>query len=234
MPDNLIIPSVDLRVGALQEYNRARVQRAGVPKRGERPRPCITLSREFGCEGYPVAERLRELMSSASGEEWLLMDKGLLAEVARRHNLSEEVLQGLGEKNRMLDEVLSTFSSRWKSEKDHFRLLCRHIVSLAEQGNVIIVGRGAAIVTRHLENCYHFRLYASIAFKAASIAKRLRLAPDEAESLVVKRQRQRDAFNRDFLDCDAGDKSYYDLLFNNDRNTPEKIARTISEYVLQE
>lgn len=233
MPENLMIPSVDLRVGALLEYNRSRVQRAGAPKKGETPKPCITLSREFGCEGYPVAERLRELMSCASGEDWLLMDKALLTEVSRRHNLSEEVLQGLGEKNRILDEVLSTFSPRWKSEKDHFRLLCAHIVALAEQGNVIIVGRGGAVITRHLENCYHFRLYASIGFKAASIAKRLQMAPEEAEALIIKRQKQRDKFSSDFLDCDVSDKGYYDLLFNNDRNSPEKIARTIAEYVLK-
>jgi cytidylate kinase len=233
MPDNLLIPSVDLRVGSLLEYNRQKLQKAD-PHNQDRPRrrPCITVSREFGCEGYPVAERLRELMSCASGEEWLLMDKALLGEVAHRHNLSEDVLHGLGEKNQIVNEVLATFSSRWKSEKDHFRLLCRHIVSLAEQGNVIIVGRGAAIMTHHLENCYHFRLYASLAFKTASIAKRLKMTPEEAEKLIEKRQKQRDRFNIDFLDRDARDVNYYDVLFNNDRNSPEKIARTIAEHVL--
>ena len=162
------------------------------------------------------------------------MDKSLLEEVARHHNLSEEVLRGLGEKNRILDEVLATFSSRWKSEKDYFRLLCRHIVSLAEQGNFIIVGRGGAIVTRHLENCHHFRLYASPAFKTASIAHRLNMLPEEAENLIRKKQKQRDRFIVDFLDQDARDVSFYDLLFNNDRNSSEKIAHTIAEYVMRE
>lgn len=234
MPDNLMIPSVDLRVGSLLEFNRKQLEKAGAPKRKETSRPfCITLSREFGCEGYPVAERLRELLSCASGDEWLLMDKALLEEVARHHNLSEGVLQGLGEKNRILDEVLSTFSAGWKSEKDHFRLLCRYIVSLAERGNVIIVGRGGAIITQHLKNCRHFRIYASLAFKTASIGKRLQMTSEEAEKLIVKRQKQRDKFIVDFLDSDARDPKYYDMLFNNDRNTPEKIAQTIAEYLLK-
>lgn len=233
MPDNLLIPSVDLRVGSLLEYNRSQIQKAAVRKRKDGPPPCITLSREFGCEGYPVAERLRELMACATGEEWLLMDKALLAEVARHHNLSEDVLQGLGEKNRILDEVMATFSSNWKSERDHFRLLCRHIISLAEKGNVIIVGRGGAIITQHLKNCYHFRLYASLAFKTASIAHRLRMSAEEAERLIEKRQKQRDKFNIDFLDRDAREPRYYDILFNNDRATPERIAQAIADYVLK-
>ena len=233
MPENLLIPSVDLRIGALLEYNRKQLEKAGSHHHKQKQRPCITLSREFGCEGYPVAELVRDHMSRASGEEWVLMDKALLEEVAHHHNLSEEVLRGLGEKNRILNEILATFSSNWKSEKDHFRLLCKHIVSLAEQGNVIIVGRGGAIVTRHLENCHHFRLYASLAFKTASIAHRLKISPEEAEILIGKKQRQRDRFIIDFLDQDARDVQYYDLLFNNDRNSPEKIARTIAEYVLK-
>jgi cytidylate kinase len=234
MPENLLMPSVDLRIGSLLEYNRTRLQKTGSRHPKQKQPSCITLSREFGCEAYPVAELLRELMTRSSGEEWVLMDKSLLEEVARRHNLSEEVLRGLGEKNRILDEILATFSSRWKSEKDYFRLLCRHIVSLAEQGNVIIVGRGGAIVTRHLENCHHFRLYAPLAFKTASIAHRLNMLPAEAEMLIKKKQKQRDRFIVDFLDQDARDAGFYNLLFNNDRNSSEKIAHTIAEYVMRD
>lgn len=234
MPENLLIPSVDLRVGGLEEYNRQQVEKAAKRRHHKQKAfPTITLSREYGCEGYPVAERLRDLMAAATGNEWLLMDKALLEEVARHHNLSEEVLRGLGSKNRILDEVMSTFSSSWKSERDHFKLLCRHIVALAEKGNVIIVGRGGAIVTHHLDNCHHFRLYASLAFKSASIAKRLNMPLDEAESFIEKKQKQRDRFIIDFLDRDSRDPRYYDMLFNNDRTSPERIAWTIAEHVMK-
>ena len=55
MPDNLLIPSVDLRVGSLEEYNRRQKEKAALHHRKPKPRPCLTISREFGCEGYPVA-----------------------------------------------------------------------------------------------------------------------------------------------------------------------------------
>jgi hypothetical protein len=232
MPDNLLIPSVDLRIGSLEEYNRRQKEkpfsRHGKPK----PRTCITISREYGCEGYPVAERLREIMMEKSGDEWVLIDKAVLEEVARRHNISEEILLSLGENNRILDEVLATFSPRWKSDQEYFGLLSRHVVALAEQGNVIIVELGGAIITRHFEHSRHFRMYGSDTFKSATLAHRLNLAAEDAENLMHRQQKSRDHFTRDFLSRNDHDPALYDLLFNNDRCAPEKIARTIAGYVL--
>jgi cytidylate kinase len=230
MPEKLLIPSVEMRLGSLLEFNRKRDLEASSPAR-HKVRQTITISREFGCEAYPMAERLRELMEKKSGEPWVLLDKGLLAEVARDHNLSATALNSLGEKSRFLDEILATFSSRWKSEKDHFRVLCRHVLSLAEQGNMIIVGRGSSIVTQPLKNCFHFRLFASQGFKVRSITRRLGIEAEEAEKIIAKQQKQRDSFIRDFLDRDAHDLSFYHLVFNNDKNNVETMACTIAEYV---
>ena len=179
-----------------------------------------------------MTECLKELMEKKSGQPWAIMDKALLEEVAKHHNLSEEIVRGLGEKkSRILDEVLATFSPRWKSEKDHFRLLSKQVFSLAEKGNSIIVGRGGAIVTQQLKNCYHFRMYASHEFKVASIAKRLNISRDEAESVVEKNQKHRDAFIHDYFNLDPSDLRFYHLAFNNDKNSPERIAQMIAEYV---
>lgn len=231
MPDNLFIPSVDLRIGALEEYNRRQKEKASKQHRKPKPRPCITLSREYGCEGYPVAEQLRELMVHKTGEEWVMIDKAILEEVARRHDISAEILQTLGENNRILNEVLATFSPRWKSDQEYFNLLSRHVVALAEQGNVIILELGGAVISRHFEHSYHFRIFGSAAFKTATLAKRLQIEAEAAEKLMHRQQKLRDHFTQDFLNQDDHDPALYDLLFNNDRCTPEKIARTIAGFV---
>lgn len=230
MPERLLIPSVEMRLGSLLEFSRRRDQDTSSPHK-HKTRQTITISREFGCEAYPVAEHLRELMEKKHGEPWVLMDKGLLEEIAHNHDLSADVMNSLGEKSRFLDEMLATFSPRWKSEKDYFRVLCRHMFSLAEQGNMIIVGRGGSIVTQTLKNCFHFRMYASPAFKIRSITRRLGVEAEEAEKIIARRQELRDNFIRDFLDQDAHDLSFYHMVFNNDKNSAETIARTIAGYV---
>lgn len=232
MPEKILVPSIDKRLGALLEYTLRKEAESDVRSKAKKSKPTITISREFGCEAYPMAERLRMLLENKTGDPWLLMDKALLEEVARDHNLSEEMLRGLGEKSRFLDEILATFSPTWRTEKDYYRLLCRQIISLASSGNVIIIGRGSAVITQSMKNCHHFRLFASTAFKTRFIAQRLNLSSEEAEKLVTRKQQQRDRFIRDFLNQDGKDPSFYHLIFNNDKNTAERIARTIKEYVL--
>lgn len=228
MPSTLI-PGVEQRVSSLLEVSR-RVQ-GEVKSSRPKQKIAITISREFGCEAYPMAEKLKDLLEKKCGEAWALMDKSLLEEVAKNHNLSEEILHNLGEKPRFIDDVISTFSSNWKTDKDYYRLLCRHIMSLATGGNVIIVGRGGAVITQSLENCYHFRLIAPMDFKVRSIAKRLGLSPIEAQDTVQKKQQQRDKFVKDFLNRDTGDPTLYHLVFNNGKNSPEKMAETIAQYI---
>lgn len=232
MLEKTLIPSLEKRIGSLLEYNRRKELEASSKSGVGKSKPAITFSREFGCEAYSAAERLRELLEKRTAEAWLLMDKELLQEVARDHALSEDVLRGLGEKPSFLDEMIATFSPRWKSDKDYFQLLCRHVVALAEGGNVILMGRGSAFITQSMKNCKHFRLYASDEFKIRSISRRLGLSREDAEKLIQQRQSQRNQFIRTFLDREANDLSVYNMVFNNDRNSAEKIATTILEYVM--
>jgi len=234
MPDSLFIPSVDLRIGALEEYNRSQKRKAVQQHKSPKPRPCISISRQYGCQGYPVAERLCELMSQKTGEPWLLIDRAVLDEVAVRHNISMEILENLGEKNRILDDILATFSPRWTHSQDCFQLLCKHVVSLAEQGNVVIMELGGAIITRHFEHAWHFRIFGSMSFKSNKIAQKRSISQEVAERMIIKEQKQRDTFIKDFLHQDDHSLELYDLLYNNDRNTPEKMAQSIAAYVAEE
>jgi len=231
MPDSLFIPSIDLRVGSLEEYNRIQREKASLQYKKPKARLCITLSREYGCTGYPVAEALRDIMTQRTGEQWVIVDKDVLEEVARRHNLSREILQTLGENNRILHQVLATFSPRWKSNYEYFELLASHIVALAEQGNVIIVGMGGALLTRHIEHSYHFRIFGSDGFKSAKLAKWLHIETEAADKLMRRQQKLRTNYIKDFLNEDINNPTLYDLLFNNDRCSHDKIAQAIVDFV---
>ena len=229
MSVKMLVPSIEMRLRSLLEINRRQDEDDAAR---DKVHPAITVSREFGCEAYPMTVCLKEIMEKKTGQPWTIMDKALLEEVAKHHQLSEELVRRLGEKkSRIMDDVLATFSPHWKSDNDHFRMLCKYVFSLAEKGNTIIVGRGSGIVTQQLKNCYHFRIYASHAFKVASIARRLDISRDEAEKVVDKNQKQRDAFIHDYFNLDARDLRFYNLVFNNDKNTPERIAQVIADYV---
>lgn len=231
MSEKLLVPSIEQRLSSLLEVSRRNLRGYSITDQSK-AKPTITISREFGCEAFPLTERLKTLLVEKTGAVWSVMDKALLEEVAKRHDLATEIFETLGEKrHRFVDDVISTFSPRWQSDKDYYRLLCKQIAALATVGNVIIVGRGSSIVTQKMENCFHFRILAPMKFKIRSIRERMNLEPDEAEKLINKKQKQRDAFINDFLCQDVKDPYLYHLIFNNAKNTPDVMARIICNYV---
>lgn len=230
MGDTKLIASVEKRLEVLIELNRRNLREHGITK-GDRLFPTVTITREYGCEGYPVAQRLQELLEQKSGLPWLVMDKELLKAVAEDQHVSEEVLSNLGAKNRFLDDMLSTFSPRWKSDRDYYRLLVRQIVSLAQGGNVILVGRGAVALTQSLGNCFHFRMVAPLAHRVAAIARRKGIDLEDAEGMEEKYQRQREAFLEEFLGRNLADPTLYHIVFNNARNSADRMAQMIADYV---
>ena len=209
----VLSPSIEQRMGAFNEV----VRRARVLKPDVLPRPTITISREFGCEAFPVAEELMKLVQEKSGEEWVLVDRSLLTAVAKNHSLAEEILQGLGQKPQWLDEMFATLSPGWKSQAGYYELICNQIASVAMAGNAVFVGLGAAIITKSLKNCTHFRLVADQEFKVRSIARRLELSRQDAELLIDEKQKERDRIIRTLLDADPHDPLYYHMVVNNSK-----------------
>ena len=228
MPIGDLAPSVERRLKAYHELSdRVKGLTVSTPMK-----PTITLSREFGCEAFPVAEELVRLAEKQTGESWLLVDKSLLDAVAKQHNVPEEIMLSLGSKPRWFDDMMATFSTNWKSDADYYRLLCRQVVMIASAGNAVIVGLGAPLITKSLKNCFRYRLIADHAFKVNSIARRMKITSQEAELVVLDQQKERDRVLRKLLDSDMSDPLLYHAVFNNGRIKSRQIARLIVDHAL--
>ena len=230
MADKFLVPSIDNRLGGLIEVSR-RAKIEGNKADKKVVKQTITISREFGCEAYPTAEKLKAILEESRGETWALVDRTLIDEIARHHDLEADLLHNLGKRPRWLDDMLSSLSTKWKNERDYFQLLAQKIASIASGGNAIIVGMGGAIITQSLKNSHHFRIFGSEEFKVNSIATRAKTSPAEALEMIEIRQKSREKFIRDFLDKDVNDSHYYHLLFNNDHNTPDIMASSMAHYL---
>jgi cytidylate kinase len=223
-----LAPSVEQRLRAYHELSDR------VKELVKRPtvKPTITLTREFGCEAFPIAEELIRQAEKKTGEPWLLVDKSLLDAVAREHHVPEEIMRSLGSKPRWFDDMVATFSTNWKSDTDYYRLLCEQVVMIASAGNAVIVGLGAPIITKSMKNCCHYRLIAEHDFKVRSIAKRMKISKQEAELVVLERQKERDRIIRKLLNADEHQPLLYHAIFNNGRTKNQQIARVILEHAL--
>jgi len=221
MPIEKLIPSVDRRLSAwISLQGRAR-ETSPSPSR-----PTITLSRQFGCEGYPVAETLHTALEERTGQPWTIFDKALIERVSQESHLSERLLTNLGDESRVLDLLASTIPG-WRTQVERFELIARFIVRIAREGNAIIVGRGGSVLTQSFSDCYHFRLEAPREHRVASIQQRLGIGPAEAEVLVKENEVQRERFLEEILHCSVADTRYYHAVFNTSRNSVDSITRSI-------
>ena len=193
-------------------------------------RPAITLSRQFGCLGYPLAERLKVLFEDASGEPWNIFDKSLIEMVAKEEGISLSLLKRLGDMSRAIE----TFGLQSPGHVTHdmaFEKVAGHLVQIAKMGNAIMVGRGAAILCKGFPNCYNFRLIGSHEWRVSNYAQRMGLSREEAEAEVIKNGERRDKFVNHCLGADANDPQHYDAIFNNDRHGVDDISSAILAFV---
>jgi hypothetical protein len=220
-----LLPSVDRRLSAWI----AVAEKLGTA-RPQQTRPTVTISRRFGCEAFVLCERLKAQLDAATGETWTIFDKALLERVSQDEHLSMELLEKLGGPSRALDSIGFLFPKH-VSHDDAFRLLARHMLAIAEAGNAMIVGRGGAVITRHLRNCYHFRLDASDEFCVAATMRRLEVPEKEAVEMLREYDRMREGFVEGRLRVNVRDLAHYHAVFNRDRSGIDEIARSIFTFV---
>jgi cytidylate kinase len=224
-PFSSLTPSIEHRMAAWEQI-QYRLARPAEP----RIRPTITLSRQFGCEGFPLAESLKARFEEASGEPWNIYDKSLVEKVAHDEAISVRLLKNLGDISHAL-EALGLHPSTHVTHDEAFEKVAKAIVQIAAVGNAIVIGRGSAILCKDLKNCFHFRLEAGLDWRVASIMKRLETAKEEAEAMVKTNTKLREKFINQCLGENIAEMKHYNAMFNNERYSVQEMAAAIFAYV---
>jgi hypothetical protein len=220
-----LIPSIEQRESGWMHIRERLAHPHRMPSH-----PTVTISRQYGCEGYALAQRLKALLEAASGQPWHLFDKALVDKVASDENLSRELLSHLGDESHAQDVLKTHFGHL--THDDAYAKLVKHLVPIATAGCAIIVGRGGAVACQDLKNCFHFRLVGSLDFRVATIARRLELPLAEAEKQVRIQSKLREKFISDCLHADITSTRWYDAVFNNERQSVETIAQACLRIVI--
>jgi cytidylate kinase len=221
----VLIPDVNKRIDAwVRIMERKKQEEARLE---ETSSITITLSREYGCEAYPLAKELQDYLEKKTQKKWLVLDKSLLDHVAKDTHLSKSLIKDMGLSSTFFRDIFSSFKRGAISKHQVFTQITEIIYRVAEAGNAIIIGRGGAIITQDLDNCYHFRLEAPLGYRIDSIVDRANISRDEAERVVQENQQKREKFLEDFLHSDVSNPKNYDAVFNNSRVSLEDIKTCI-------
>lgn len=186
--------------------------------------PIITISRELGSLGTRIAEEV------AARFDTVCVDKQVLAEMARQAGVSVEVIVEAEEKllSRPMvvsEEMRALFSAQQKragsllTEENYVEQMAGAIRTLAEQGNVVFLGRGSQLILAQHPGCLHVHLYAPPEARAARVQTRRQLTDPVTGMRIVRQadEQRREWFKRFFRGANWKDARHYHLMIDTAR-----------------
>lgn len=220
-----------------REFINAQLQ---VPRRpvpdvtGDR-RTVITVSRQAGAGSHVVAEDLiSRLQSRATGTSrpWMIFDRNLVERVLEDHDLPARLAKFMpedrvSEMSDTLDALFGLHPSAWTL----VRKTADTILHLAELGNIVVIGRGANIITSKLDFAFHVRLVGSPTKRVEHVRAYKHLSLQEAIEYVRDRDLGRRRYVKKYFAKDIDDPLLYHLVINTDLVSFEEAARLIAEAV---
>ncbi len=200
------------------------------------PKPAITIARQEGANGLGVASDLAEYMQQhvPSHDVWTVFSQRLVAQVLEDHHLDKHAAGFIKEGHKSVvsdavEELLGLHPSDW----NFVRRANATILRLAQTGNVILVGRGANIVTNKLKTVFHVYLVGSLERRIERAQSVLNMDKKEAVNYIKKKDEARRRYIKDNFDKDISDPLLYHIIINTDLIQHDEAARLIGDEVIK-
>src|SRR6267154_183919 len=177
---------------------------------GERRR-AITISRQAGSGGHTVAEKLLELLQPPDDScPWAIFDRNLVEKVLEDHKLPGRLAKfmpedRISEISDTMDELFGLHPPSWTL----VRQMADTILHLAELGNVILIGRGANVITRKLEHVFHVRLVGSLEQRVKRMQEAQHLNAKSAMEMVQREDLGRRRYLKKYFNKEIDDPLLY-------------------------
>jgi hypothetical protein len=104
----------------------------------------------------------------------------------------------------------------------------------AEQGRVVVVGRGSQVILKDVPWVFHLRLTASRDSRIKNVAEKTGLPDDEAAKFMNRSDLWRARFVKDNFGADWNNVSLYHMTVNMDRWKSYKLAEAVAAIVKSE
>jgi cytidylate kinase len=198
-------------------------------------KPAITISRMCGSGGRTVASQLAEYLQSripvACG--WTIFDRNLIEKILEDHHLSKRIAQFVPEGHKsLLEDTLEDLLGLHPPTELLVRQSSETILSLAEKGNVILVGRGSHVVTSRLATAFHVRLVGSVAKRIERLMAVYDFDYANAREFLKIQDAGKKRYLKDHFKKDIDDPLLYHLIINTDHISYEDAVRFIGDAVI--
>lgn len=201
-------------------------------RRQTREHRAITISRQTGCGAHEIAEKLSDYLQATNTNErcpWTVFDRNLVEKVLEDHKLPQGLRKFMPEDRTteisdIMDELFGLHPPSWTLVAQ----ASNTILHLAQIGNVILIGRGANVVTARLDHVLHVRLVGSLEKRLAYVQEKQKLNRKAALKYIQTEDTGRRRYLRKYFDKDVDDPLLYHITLNTDGLSFDAAAQLIA------
>ena len=176
----------------------------------------ITISREFGSGGKAVGKAVAEKLG------YKFYDAEIIDEVVRSSGISKEIVEKYDEyatyKNSLLYAIaINSAGDSYNrlSIANRVQIAQTEVIKrIADEGNCVIIGRGADYILREREDCLNVFIRADIAFRAKRVTEIYGDVGKKIESYLEDKDTRRRVFYRSFTMREWGVIENYNLVLD--------------------
>jgi len=192
----------------------------------------VTIHREYGCGGADIARKVAESLG------WKLWDQSLTDEIARLMDCPSRTVAEREERKDPLHHRLFKAFMRGSFEgslnaprlkmvdADCIREVAKQVIlSVAREGNAVIVGRGAACYLHDRPDALHVYVYAPFEEKVRRLRK-MGKTEEKAIELAETVDRDRSEYIKKYFGLEWPSLYFFDLMVNT-KMGDEIVVQTI-------
>jgi cytidylate kinase len=193
----------------------------------------VTISREFGSGGRTIGKLVAERLG------YKFYDGELIDEVVKSSGLSREIVERYDEyathKNSFLYSIAVNAGGdayNGLSFANRVQIAQVNVIkALAEEGNCVIIGRGADYILRDRDDCLNVFVRASLEYRAKHVIDNYGETEEKIENRLRDKDARRRVFYRSFAMREWGAIENYNLMLDSGVIGLEKCADIICNIV---
>ena len=195
----------------------------------------VTISRQFGAGGRTLGQLVAEKLG------FTFIDEVVVQMVAEKARVSTDWVESVekeagggwflkfitGMVPRSFMDMILDVQRGYLDEEIYVDLLNQIINRIADDGNVVIIGRGSQYILRDREDAYHVLLIADVADRIKFMETHYNLSPKDAAVVVSRQDKRRTNLYRKFGQEDYDQPHLYHLVANSSRQDLEQTAELV-------
>ena len=176
---------------------------------GQPFRPVITISREPGSGGRPIAEMVAKTL------RFELYDEKFIEDIAKSTKRRTDLIKSVDEKARGLvtDMLQSILNPDYISDMTYIRHAAKVILTRAHRGKAVFLDRGTNFIIP-AESTLRVRVQAPYPVRVSRAIKHEGIDAGRAREIIRKHDTERKEFVRQYFDKNISSANFYDLVLN--------------------